>query len=62
MSMKTIYASKRLTIRVPTTRTDWMYLFLVASSIYHLIAGKPQEAIEFLQLALLFEIIGRLPK
>jgi hypothetical protein len=62
MSMKTIYTSKRLTIRVPTTRIDWMCLFLVAASIYCLIAGKPRDAVDCLQLALLFEIIGRLPE
>ena len=60
--MKTIYSSKRLTVRIPTTRSDWLCLFLALAAIYNLIAGDGHAAIDLLQLALLFEILGRLPE
>ena len=60
--MKTIRVSKRLTVRVPTTRVDWMCLFLLLGALYQTIARKPAEAIDLLQLAMLLEIIGRLPE
>lgn len=60
--MKTIYSSKRLTVRIPSTRTDWICIFLALAGVYNLIAGDGHAALDMLQLALLFDILGRLPE
>ena len=60
--MKTVYSGKGLTIRVPTTETDWLCLLCSLAAIYLLIAGNTSAALDMLQMSLLFEILGRLPE
>lgn len=60
--MKTIYEGSRLKVCIPNTRTEFVSALLSCVAIYLLIAGKPSEGLEMLQLALLFEILGRPPE
>lgn len=60
--MKTIFSSKRLTVKAPTTDAEWMVLFFTGSGIYYTIAGHFGDAMDAFQFALLFDIISRLPE
>ena len=58
--MKTIGSGEWLKIHVPTRKIEWFCLILALSSIYQLIAGNPRDAMDAIQLALLFDILDRL--
>lgn len=60
--MKTIFTSKRLVLRAPTTKAEWLSLFFSGCGIYQLIAGHFSEAMDCFQVSLLFDILGRLPE
>ncbi len=60
--MKTIYSGKRLTVRVPSTRREWLCFLFGLAAIYQMIAGHMDLAMDMLQFSLLFEILSRLPE
>ena len=60
--MKAIRFGKRVTVHIPTRRDELVSMFLAFSAIYQLIAGNVLGALEMFQLALLFEILDRLPE
>lgn len=59
--MKAIYKSKMLTIWAPSSRMEWYSMAMLVTAAYLVFSGRTSEAIDFFQIAVLFEILDRMP-